>query len=702
MSVKNKVNPQQENLAFDTEVGDLLHLVTHSLYSNAEIFMRELISNSSDAIERLRFLSLGDNALLSGDAQFKIRVSFDKDHKTITITDNGVGMTREDVVEHLGTIAKSGTKSFLNALSGDKAKDSKLIGQFGVGFYSSFVVADKVMVRSLKAGTESSQGVEWESDGKGSYSIKNVFRKQRGTEIILFIKDDKKDFLDDYRLKSMIKKYSNYVAFPIEMQEEVTLPVEEEAKKDESSKASEKSEKAVIDDKDSAGDKKEDTKAAKKEDTKAAKKEDTKAAKKEDEKAEKKAATELKWQQVNGGVPPWLRSKSENTDKDYQELYKNISRDYENPMRWSHNKVEGKLEYTSLLYIPSRAPFDMWQRDNREGLKLYVRQVFIMDDAEQLLPNYLRFVRGIVDSNDLPLNVSREILQSNKTIDKIKAGCVKRVLTMLESMSKDEESKDYKTFWEQFGQVIKEGVVEDFANRDKISKLLRFNTTHGDDKQQDISLDDYVSRMKEGQNTIYYVIAENYMAASSSPLLEVFRKKGIEVVLLHDRIDEWLVSHLTEYEGKKLQSIAKGALDLGDLDDEKESEEVVKEREKTYEDTLKLLQETLKGRVKEVRLSTRLTDSPSCVVHDEDGMSGHMQRLMSAAGQDMPVSPPVLELNPDHDLVKRLKGLTDKDVLGKWSEMLLTQALLSEGEQVKNPAAFIKTLNELLVSVPEE
>lgn len=659
-ATSDEVRAQAEKLSFETEVSDLLHLVTHSLYSNPDIFLRELISNCSDAIERLRFASLGDAALISSDAELKIRVSIDKDKKTITVSDNGMGMTRENAIQQLGTVAKSGTKAFLESLTGDKSKDSKLIGKFGVGFYSSFVVADKVVVRSLCAGTTPDQGVQWASDGKGAYEVKNIRREQRGTDITLFIKEEHKDFLEEYSLKALVKKYSDYISFPIEMQEEVTTEIKEPESGEGEKSAADKEEKA-------------------------------------------KTKKEMVWNKVNVGVPIWVNSKSQNSDKDYEDLYKHISHDFEKPLTWSHNKVEGKLEYTSLLYIPSKAPFDMWQREGRDGLKLYVRNVFIMDDAEHLLPNYLRFVKGVVDSNDLPLNVSREILQSNKMIDKIKAGCVKRILSMLETMANNDASeaeKDakpkYNTFWSQFGQVLKEGVVEDFANRDRIAKLLRFNSTHDARDLQKITLDSYISRIKDGQDCIYYITADNFNAAKNSPLLEVFNKNDIEVLLLTDRIDEWLVSHLTQYEGKNLKSVSQGALDLGDLDKNKESKEEVAEREKSFEDTLKTIKEILKDRVTDVRLTYRLTGSPSCVVQGENEMSSHMQRLMGAAGQDIPATKPILELNPDHELVQQLKGQSDKDLLSQWCEILLSQALLAEGDQLKDPASFIKTLNSVL------
>lgn len=641
---------ETEHLAFEAEVGDLLSLVTNSLYSNAEIFLRELISNSSDAIERLRFSALGDKALIAGDEDFKIWVSVDKEAKTISIRDNGMGMTRQDVIDHLGTIAKSGTKTFLKSLTGDQSKDSKLIGQFGVGFYSAFVVAKKVVVRSRRAGTQVDQGVQWTSEGKGDFSVENIALEGHGTEIILFLKSEHEAYADDYTLQGIIRKYSDYVVYPIEMLQAVP--------KDPASTEDDKT---------------------------------------EDDKA---AEPKQEWKQINSGIPLWMKSKSENTDDDYKKFYKHISHDFTDPLTWSHNRVEGKLEYTSLLFIAAQAPFDLWQREKREGLKLYVRNVFIMDDAEHLLPNYMRFVKGVVDSNDLPLNVSREILQSNKVIDKIRAGCVKRVLTMLESMAKDEESKDYATFWQHFGQVLKEGVVEDFSNRDRIAKLLRFSSTHASSEEQTVTLDAYLSRMKEEQDKIYYVIAENHAAAANSPLLEVFKKKGIEVLLLSDRIDEWLVTHLTDYEGKSLQSVAKGALDLGKLDDDLEkSKEEIAQHEKTFEDTLKLMNECLKDQVKEVRLTNRLTDSPACVVQDENDMSSHMQRLMSSAGQAMPETKPILELNPEHHLIQQLKGQSDKAQLGPWADVLLAQALLAEGEQLKDPAGFVKTLNQLLQQV---
>lgn len=627
---------QQETLTFEAETKQLLHLVAHSLYSNKEVFMRELVSNASDAADKLRYEALSDNALYESDSELKIWIKFNKDANTITITDNGIGMTRDEVVQNLGTIARSGTRAFKEMLSGDNAKDSQLIGQFGVGFYSAFIVADKVVVKTRRAGMNADQGVYWESDGHGEYTIKNIDRRSRGTEITLYMKNDDLEFVDGMRLRTVIRKYSDHILLPIMMDK-----IEPETEK--------KDDKEIVVPEEEV---------------------------------------------VNQANALWTLSKSEITDEQYQDLYKHISHDFQEPMTWAHNRVEGKSEYISLLYIPKHAPFDLWNREQQRGLKLYVKRIFIMDDAEQLLPMYLRFVKGIVDSSDLPLNISREILQSNRTIDSIKSGCVKRVLSMLEKMASS-DAEQYKAFWKEFGEVLKEGPAEDFANKDRIAKLLRFNSTHEDSEDAFVSLEDYMGRMKEDQKHIYYIVADSYSAAKYSPLLEVFKKKGIEVLLLHHRVDEWLVSHLFEFEGKQLQSVSKGALDLGDLDD-KESKEKQEESAKAFSETTKRIKDSLKDAVKDVRVTNRLTDSPSCIVFDEQDMTGHMARLLQAAGQAAPETKPILELNPDHAILKRIKDETDEAILTRWSRLLLGQALLAEGENLKNPAEFIKDINELL------
>src|SRR3990167_700364 len=626
--------PQSETLSFEAEVKQLLHLVTHSLYSNKEIFLRELISNSSDAADKLRYEALADAALYETDSELKIWIEIDKEAHTITVRDNGIGMTRDEVIENLGTIAKSGTRAFREMLSSDKAKESQLIGQFGVGFYSAFVVASQVEVRTRRAGMQADQGVYWESTGEGQFTVKNIDKPTRGTEVILHLKPEENEFLENYRIRNIITKYSDRIVLPIVMK------------------------KIVV---------------------------------------EKKDGEESlpEYEMVNRANALWTLPKKEIKTEQYQELYKHIAHDFENPLTWAHNKVEGKLEYTSLLYIPTRAPFDLWNRDMTRGLKLYVKRVFIMDDAEHLMPMYLRFVKGVVDSNDLPLNVSREILQSNKIIDSIKSGCVKRVLSLLEELA-DNDKEKYAAFWNEFGQVLKEGPGEDFANKDRVAKLLRFaSTTHSSEKSE-VSLADYLTRMKAGQDKIYYVIADNYLSAKNSPLLEVFNKKGIEVLLLSDKVDEWLVAHLTEFEGKPLQSIAKGSLDLGDLDDA-ETKEETKKQEKEFEDYIKQMKETLKEEVKEVRLTHRLVDSPACVVFDEHDLSGHMQRLLAQTGQQYSATKPILELNPKHPLILQLRAEKDKTRFNRWADIILGQALLAEGERLKDPAKFVKGLNELLL-----
>lgn len=631
------VKSERETLSFQTEVKQLLYLVTHSLYSNRDIFLRELISNASDAADKLRFEALSDSALYEKDSDLKIWVDFDKEKKTVTVRDNGIGMSREEVIENLGTIAKSGTREFLSKLSDNQAKDANLIGQFGVGFYSAFVVADKVVVQTRRAGMQENQGVYWESNGEGEYTINNISKANRGTEVILHLRDDASEYLDQFRLRNIITKYSDHVLLPILMQEPVT-PAEAS------------------------------------------------------DEAEQK--TEMKEIVVNKATALWTLPKNKIKDEDYKELYKHIAHDFEDPLAWSHNRVEGKTEYTSLLYLPARAPFDLWNREKRFGLKLYVQRVFIMDDADQLLPHYLRFVRGIVDSNDLPLNISREILQNNQTIETIRSGCIKRILDMLESMVKDEAEK-YQKFWKEFGQTLKEGPGEDFANRERIAKLLRFSSTHTDSSEQTVSLADYVSRMKEEQKNIYYVTADTFSAAKNSPHLEIFRKKGIEVLLLSERIDEWLVSHLTEFEGKTLQSVARGDLDLGALEDKK-TEEKVKEAAGEFEEVLKQMKAVLNEKVKEVRLTDRLTDSPACLVADQNEMSIHLQNLLKASGQNMPASVPIFEINPEHPLIQRLKNEQDEARLAEWTTILFEQSQLAQGTVLEDPASFVKRLNTLL------
>ncbi|MDY0136052.1 MAG: molecular chaperone HtpG [Thiomicrospira sp.] len=622
----------RETHVFQTEVKQLLKLMIHALYSNKEIFLRELISNASDALDKLRFESVSNDALTEGESELRIQLSFDKDAKTITLSDNGIGMTRDEVIENIGTIANSGTKKFLEKLSGDQAKDSHLIGQFGVGFYSAFIVADKVSLLTRKAGESADSGVLWESTGEGEFTLENVNKSTKGTEITLHLKADMDEFLSEYRLKNIVTTYSDHINFPIQML----------------------------------------------------------TSKPDDEDGEK---TIQQWEQVNKATAIWTQAKSNLTDEDYANFYQTLSHDFEKPLATMHNKVEGTLEYTSLLYLPKKAPFDLYDRDRRYGLKLYVKRVFIMDDAEHLMPAYLRFVRGVIDSNDLPLNVSREILQSNQVVDKIRSASVKRVLDQLAKLAQADNKEDYHQFWDTFGQVMKEGIIEDYANRDKLAKLLRFSSTHDNAKVQRVSLDDYIARMGENQEAIYYIVADTHSAALGSPHLEVFRKKGIEVLLLSDRIDEWLVSHLHEFEGKALKSITQG--DIKELvddteanlsDDEKQARSALVDKVKT----------ALADSVSDVRTTVRLTESPACVVAAEGAMSAHMVRLMEQMGQALPKTKPVLELNPDHPLVQRLEHL-DEAELSEWSLFLLEQAQLAEGDQLENPADFIKRVNKLLV-----
>jgi molecular chaperone HtpG len=631
---------QKETLGFQSEVNQILKLVIHSLYSNKEIFLRELISNASDAADKLRFAALTDNALYEGDSDLQVQIDVNKEAKTITLTDNGIGMSREEVVANLGTIAKSGTREFLAALSGDQAKDAKLIGQFGVGFYSSFIVADKVTVETRRAGLTSEHGVLWESTGEGNYTIENIEKPTRGTTITLHIKSEENEFLEPWRLRTIINKYSDHIPLPVKMQKEI-----------------------VSDEKD-----------------------------KEEHKP-------VEYETVNRATALWTLPKSEIKNEEYTEFYKHIAHDFEEPLAFSHNKVEGKLQYITLLYLPARAPFDLWHREHVRGLKLYVQRVFIMDNAEQFLPHYLRFVKGVVDSNDLPLNISREILQNNKTIDTIRSAIIKRVLDMLTKMVND-EPENYNKFWKEFGQVLKEGPAEDFANKEEIAKLLRFATTRNETSEQTISLDDYLAHMKPGQDKIYYITADNFNAARHSPQLEIFQQKGIEVLLLTDRIDEWLVANLTEYQGKQWQSVAKGEIDLGGMEDEQAKEET-KKQEDEFSDLTKRMKEILGDKVKEVRVSQRLTDSPACIVSDENDLGGHMQRILQAAGQPIPASKPILEVNPTHPIVLTLKKQVNSERFSEMSNILLEQSILAEGGQLEDPALFIRRLNGLLLELSQ-
>ena len=619
------VAAHKETLDFQAEVRQLLKLMIHSLYSNKEIFLRELISNASDACDKLRFEALSDDGLYEGDAALRIRVSFDKDKSTVTVSDNGVGMSRTEVMENLGTIAKSGTRQFLESLSGEQAKDAKLIGQFGVGFYSGFVVADRITVLTRRAGLGPEHGVRWESDGEGSYAVETVDKAERGTEVTLHLREGDDEFLDGFRLRNIIRKYSDHIALPIVMKR---------------------------DDKD------------------------------EDE-------------TVNRASALWARSKKEISEQEYHEFYKHVGHDFEAPLAYIHNQVEGRQSYTTLFYVPQRAPFDLWDRQQRHGIKLYVRRVFIMDASEQLLPNYLRFVRGVVDSDDLPLNVSREILQHNRTVEIIRSASVKKILGLLEDLAKNDSEK-YTKFWQEFGRVLKEGPAEDFANREQIAKLLRFASTRSDTEEQTVSLDDYIGRMKEGQDKIYYITGETFAAARHSPHLEVFRKQGIEVLLLSDRIDEWLVGNLPEFAGKSLQSVAKGALDLGKLED-KDSAEEIKKAEEQYKGLLERMKKVLGDRVKEVRISHRLTQSPACLVVEEHDMGASLRNLLKAAGHDIPKVVPILEINPGHSLVTRLNDEQDEQRFGDWASILFDQSLLAEGGQLEDPAAFVRRLNDLLL-----
>jgi molecular chaperone HtpG len=636
------ITANRETMGFQTEVKQLLQLMIHSLYSNREIFLRELVSNASDACDKLRFEALHNDSLFENDADLKIRVSYDKNARTLTISDNGIGMSRDEVINNLGTIAKSGTREFFTKLSGDQKKDANLIGQFGVGFYSSFIVADKVTVTTRRAGESAEQGVHWESDGGGEFSIEMIDKPTRGTDITLHLRTDQDDLLSGHKIRSIIHKYSDHIVQPIVMKSEKLL----------------------------AGHPKEEWK------------EGGQVITDEDE-------------TVNQASALWARAKNDISDDEYKAFYKHVGHDYEDPLAWTHARVEGRQEYTQLLYIPARAPFDMWDRNARHGIKLYVRRVFIMDDAEQLLPPYLRFVRGVVDSSDLPLNVSREILQESKDIEAIRSGCTKKVLSLLEDMAANEKEK-YTKFWGEFGQVLKEGAAEDFANKEKIAALLRFASTHEDTDAATVSLADYIARMKDGQDKIYYITAETFNAAKNSPHLEVFRKKGIEVLLLSDRVDEWVVSSLTEFDGKPLLSVAKGGLDLGKLEDEAEKQEQDKQATDHKALTEKIKQ-TLDKRVKEVRVTHRLTDSPACLVSDEHDIGGNMARMLKAAGQKTPTTLPILEINPNHPVVMRLKE--EEKYFDDWAAVLFDQALLAEGGQLDDPAGFVKRVNHLMLEM---
>ena len=628
----------KETLGFQAEVKQLLQLMIHSLYSNKEIFLRELISNASDASDKLRFEGIEHPDWYGDDPDLRIKVSFDRPTRTVTIADNGIGMSRDEVISNLGTIARSGTKEFFTKLSGDQQKDAALIGQFGVGFYSAFIVADRITVETRRAGLPATDGIRWESDGSGEFTVENIDRPQRGTSITMHLREGEDDFLSTQKLKSIIRKYSDHISLPIQMNKE-----EWDA---------DKKEQVIRDELES----------------------------------------------INQSSALWARSKSEITEEQYDEFYKHLSHDYENPLCYSLNRVEGRSEFTQLLYVPARAPFDLWDRNKRGGIKLYVKRVFIMDDAEQLMPMYLRFVTGVIDSTDLPLNVSREILQESRDVKIIRESSTKRVLSMLEDLanSDDEAKKEkYRTFWTQFGQVLKEGIGEDQTNQERISKLLRFASTHTDSADQVVSLSEYISRMKEGQDKIYYVTGDTLNAAKNSPHLEIFRKKGVEVLLLSDRVDEWMLSFFAEFDGKHMTSVAKGGLDLGNLSDEKEKKEH-EETEKNFKDLLDRMKVALEDKVKDVRVTFRLTDSPACLVSDENELSGNLLRMLKAAGQQAPDTKPILEINPEHPLLLKLK--TDDQHFNEWTQVLFDQALLAEGGQLNDPAAYVKRINQLLLS----
>jgi molecular chaperone HtpG len=635
----NDANNQHQNtetLGFQAEVKQLLQLMIHSMYSNKEVFARELISNASDALDTLRFEGVKNDALFEGDSELQIWIDFDKNARTVTIADNGIGMTREQVIDRIGTIAKSGTRAFLDSLSGDEKKDAHLIGQFGVGFYSAFIVADQVVVETRR-GAEA-KGVRWTSDGGGEYTLEEIDKATHGTSVTLHLRKDEDEFVDRYRLQHLVRTYSDHIAFPIKMREQLSEDDEKEGK-------------------------------------------------------------EAGWEQVNRGAPLWTQAKAEISAEDYAEFYKHSCHDYEDPLTWTHNKVEGSQEYTSLLYLPQRAPYDMLDPSGKQhGVKLYVQRVFIMDDAEKLMPRYLRFVKGVIDSNDLPLNVSREILQSNRILDKIRAGSVKKVLGLIESLANDDEPEKFKTFWKEFGQVFKEGIVEDNDNRDKIAKLLRFKTTKDETAEPGVSLDDYIARMQPGQEKIYYITADTLAEAKHSPHLEIFKKKDIEVLLLTDRVDEWVMAHMTEHEGKEFSSVAKGALDLGDAESEEEKEQQ-KQLEENSKDLVGRIKTALGERVGEVRVTHRLTDSPACLVADEHGMSAHLERILKEAGQAMPSSAPHLEINPTHPLVERLADEQGEDEFEAFSQLLFEQAILAEGGELDDPATFVRRMNQMLLAV---
>ena len=637
--MNDEVNSAQnkETMGFQTEAKQLLHLMIHSLYSNKEIFLRELISNASDAIDKVRFQSLSNPDLVGEDVNYNIRVDLDKDASTVTISDNGIGMSRDDAIANLGTIAKSGTSQFFDSLTGDQQKDAQLIGQFGVGFYSSFIVADNVVVESRSAAQAPEDGVRWSSAGEGDFEVETITREDRGTSIILHIKPEEEEFLDSWRVRSVIKKYADHISVPVIMKGEAMPPAEGEE------------------------------------------------------------ALEPEDETVNTAKALWTRSRSDVSDDEYHEFYKHVSHDYQEPLVWSHNKVEGKLDYTSLVYIPSKAPFDMWQREAPRGLKLYVQRVFIMDEAEQFLPLYLRFVKGIVDSNDLSLNVSREILQKDPAIDSMRSALTKRVLDSLEKLAKNDSEK-YQSFWSEFGQVMKEGPAEDQNNKEKVANLLRFATTQGDSEVQDQSLHDYIARMKEGQDKIYYVAADNYSTAKNSPHLEVFKQKDIEVLLLSDRIDEWLMSHLMEHEGKQLQDVTKGSLDLGDLEGEEEKQEQEK-IEEDFKDLVGRIKDVVGEKVEEVRITHRLTDSPACLVVNDDEMGMQMRRILESAGQEVPATKRIFELNPKHPLVEKLKAEQDSERFSDLTLVLFDQSMLAEGGQLDEPSSYVQRLNNLLLEL---
>ncbi len=649
------IEKEPVNHKFASDNAKILQLMIHSLYSNKEIFLRELVSNAADASDKLRFKGLSNADLFEGDGELRVRVSCDKENNTVTISDNGIGMNLDEVIEHLGTIAKSGTAEFFSQLSGDQAADSQLIGQFGVGFYSAFIVADKVTVRTRRAGDDASEGVEWVSGGEGEFTTAKINKSNRGTDIILHLKEEESEFADEWRLKSIVTKYSDHISVSVEMLTPEVPAVE-----------------AVAEVKDDEGNV-------------------TTPA------VEARDAIPAKWEAINKATALWTREKADISDEEYNEFYKHVSHDFGDPLLWEHNKVEGKTEYTSLLYVPAKAPFDMYNREKQHGLKLYVQRVFIMDDAEQFMPTYLRFVKGLLDSNDLPLNVSREILQDNKITQAIRKGCTKRVLKMLEKLGKNDAEK-YQGFWDEFGQVLKEGPAEDISNKEQIAGLLRFASTNEDNAVQNVSLAAYVERMKEGQDKIYYVVADSFEAAKNSPHLEVFRKKGIEVLLMSDRIDEWLVSHLNEFDGKQLQSVTRGGLDLGDMDDA-ETKEAQEKLEKEFDSVVVRIKDALKGKVKDVKLSQRLTDSPACIVADEHDMSSQMAKLMASVGQEVPETLPIFEINGEHELVKHVADEQDDDKFNQWVEVLFEQAMLAERGSLKDPASFVSRLNKLMLSL---